>query len=274
MNQDSVVEEWVPAAQALDVLGMTGLAAKRTICKRAHAGIIRAKAKLFIADGTTRRDFQIPPGFWWAEGEAALEQNWSTGDFETWIDRKHRIRAFGVAFSRSDLEDARPYQPSASIDTLTSSRKESTPKGTCVFIGHGRSMVWRELKEFLKERLKLDVEEFNSTPTAGITTVDRLSEMLSKSAFAFLILTGEDEQSDNRTHARLNVVHEVGLFQGRLGFEKAIVLLEGGCEEFSNIHGLGQIRFPKGHISTAFEEIRRVLEREKIIAGSNFGVGI
>jgi hypothetical protein len=43
------------------------------------------------------------------------------------------------------------------------------------------------------------------------------------------------------------------------------VLLEEGCEEFSNIHGLGQIRFPKEDIRPAFEEIRRVLEREGLI---------
>ncbi len=45
--------------------------------------------------------------------------------------------------------------------------------------------------------------------------------------------------------ARMNVIHEAGLFQGRLGFTKAILLLEDGCSEFSNIQGLGQIRFPK-----------------------------
>ena len=66
----------------------------------------------------------------------------------------------------------------------------------------------------------------------------------------------------------MNVVHEAGLFQGRLGFEKAIILLEQGCEEFSNIHGLGQIRFQRGFIKSAFEEIRRVLEREAIIQRS------
>ena len=64
----------------------------------------------------------------------------------------------------------------------------------------------------------------------------------------------------------MNVVHEAGLFQGRLGFTKAIVLLEEGCEEFSNIQGLGQIRFPKGNIAAAFEEIRRVLEREDLLS--------
>jgi predicted nucleotide-binding protein len=38
-------------------------------------------------------------------------------------------------------------------------------------------------------------------------------------------MTAEDEQADGNHHARMNVIHEVGLFQGRLGFERAIVLL-------------------------------------------------
>ena len=60
-----------------------------------------------------------------------------------------------------------------------------------------------------------------------------------------------------KDHPR-QVVHEVGLFQGRLGFDKAIVRLEDGCEEFSNIEGLGQIRFPTGNIAAKFEEVRAV----------------
>jgi predicted nucleotide-binding protein len=79
-------------------------------------------------------------------------------------------------------------------------------------------------------------------------------------------LTGEDEQADGRLRARMNVIHEAGLFQGRLGFTRAIVLLEQGCEEFSNIHGLGQIRFPKGNIKAAFDEVRQILEREGLIS--------
>ena len=137
--------------------------------------------------------------------------------------------------------------------------------GTTVFIGHGKSPLWRELKDFLFDRLHLGVDEFNSVPTAGVPTVERLTEMLDAAAFAFLIMTAEDEQPDGKLRARENVVHEAGLFQGRLGFKKAIILLEQGCEEFSNIHGLGQIRFPKGNISAIFEEIRRALERERVI---------
>ena len=89
--------------------------------------------------------------------------------------------------------------------------------------------------------------------------------MLDSAAIAFLIFTAEDERADGEWQARMNVVHEAGLFQGRLGFERAIILLEAGCKSFSNIEGLGQIRFPKGDIAAAYEEVRRVLEREHLI---------
>jgi len=89
--------------------------------------------------------------------------------------------------------------------------------------------------------------------------------MLENSTFALLVLTAEDEIGGGKMQARLNVVHEAGLFQGKLGFKRAIVLLEDGCEEFSNISGLGQLRFLKGNLSVIFEELRKVLERESLI---------
>lgn len=145
------------------------------------------------------------------------------------------------------------------------SMKGSEMIGTNVFIGHGGSLIWLQLKDFIEGRLKLPWDEFDRSSAAGYTVVERLSEMLDAAVFAFLILTGEDGQSDGAMNPRMNVVHEAGLFQGRLGFKRAIILLEDGCEEFSNIHGLVQIRFPKGNIKASFEEIRRVLEREGVI---------
>jgi predicted nucleotide-binding protein len=138
-------------------------------------------------------------------------------------------------------------------------------EGTRVFIGHGGSLLWRELKDFLQDRLTLPWDEFNRVPVAGVPNITRLAEMLDTAAIAFLVMAAEDERADGALVARQNVIHEAGLFQGRLGFTRAIVLLEDGCEEFSNIAGLGQIRFPKGRIATAFEDVRRVLEREGII---------
>ncbi len=143
---------------------------------------------------------------------------------------------------------------------------EVVSQGKRVFIGHGQSPLWRELQDFIQNRLHLKWDEFNREPAAGLATIERLGSMLNEACFAFLVLTAEDQYKDGSIRARQNVVHEVGLFQGKLGFRKAIVLLEEGCEEFSNITGMVQVRFPKENISAKFEEIRRVLEREGIIS--------
>ena len=159
------------------------------------------------------------------------------------------------------------------MSIIEASPTESDP-GERIFIGHGHSNEWLKLEKFLKDRLNLEVEEFDGKPPAGFTVKERLEQMLVSSCFAFLVLTAEDEIADaesedehekTRIQARMNVIHEAGLFQGRLGFDKAIILLEEDCEEFSNIHGLVHIPFPKNNIKAAFEEIRRVLEDRGII---------
>ena len=134
-----------------------------------------------------------------------------------------------------------------------------------IFIGHGHSRDWKDLKDFLVEKLGLEFEEFNRIPTPGLSNKERLLEMLDRCPFAFLVMTAEDEKKDGKVQARANVIHEAGLFQGRYGFERAIVLLEHGCEEFTNMAGIGQIRFTSGKIAAESEQIRGVLERERMI---------
>ena len=75
-------------------------------------------------------------------------------------------------------------------------------------------------------------------------------------------MTGEDLKEDGTITARPNVIHEVGLFQGKLGFSKAIVLLEKGTEEFSNLYGIQQIRFTKDNIKETFGEVLAIIKRE------------
>jgi hypothetical protein len=67
--------------------------------------------------------------------------------------------------------------------------KTANRVGTNVFIGHGRSGLWRELKDFIQDRMRLPWDEFNRVPVAGITNVARLSEMLDAAAIAFLVMT-------------------------------------------------------------------------------------
>ncbi len=152
----------------------------------------------------------------------------------------------------------------AALDNLPSVTEKGL-YGRRVFIGHGRSLLWMVLKDFIADRLGLPWDEFNREAPAGHATTERLQAMMSQAAFAFLIMTAEEEHADTTMHARPNVIHEVGLFQGHLGFSRTIVMLEEGCSEFSNIVGLSQIRFPRGDITARFEEIRRVLERERLL---------
>ena len=246
-------DEWISANKALNLLGkkFNSLIA---ICTRAHAGMVKTRAKLFIQDKKRFENIELPSEFWWAKGHEALNQNWQTGDFDTWIDHNHHWQAFGVEFLRSDIENMG-----------TVSEKEPKMAGKKVFIGHGQSLLWMKLQGFIQNRLGLAVDEFNVEATAGLTTKERLEEMLDEAAFALLVMTAEDEQPDGTKRARENVIHEIGLFQGRLGFRKAIVMLEHGCTEFSNITGTSQIRFNKGDIESKFEEVRHTLERENII---------
>ena len=191
------------------------------------------------------------------------------------MQTKETIDAIGQlrTIAQTTMQHAMRIDPSerqttgSQVVRIEPSESQNTNNSKVVFIGHGRTHTWRVLKDFLEDRLGLEVEEFNRVSVAGRTTTERLEEMLRRAAFAFLVLTGEDETEGGGLQPRMNVVHELGLFQGRLGFERAIILLEDGCEEFSNIHGLGQIRFRRNDIASAFEEIRRVLERERVVGG-------
>jgi hypothetical protein len=269
-------EDWITAREAVELLKPvrgSEYGAQKTICERAHDKLISARAGRLIVENHSRRpakrseqnDVEVPSEFWWARGHEVLKQTWSTGDFETWIGKEVLVRAYGVKFLRSDIMCMVPPDL-AGLPAVQA--PQSAARGTKIFIGHGHSSVWRELKDFIVDELKLPYHEFNAVPPAGVTNVARLKKMLDDAAFAFLVLTAEDQAADGEMQARLNVVHEAGLVQGHLGFEKAIILLEDGCKEFSNIHGLGQIRFPAGSISAKFEEVRRVLKREGIIQSS------
>ncbi len=142
----------------------------------------------------------------------------------------------------------------------TASTKTSPADGSIqIVIGHGRSRVWRDLKEWLRDNYDCKVHEFNSQSVVGRANKEILLDLIQKGNVAFVVMTAEDETGDGAKRARQNVIHEVGLFQGALGFENAAILLEEGCAEFSNIAGLGQIRFPLGDISPAFEAIRQYM---------------
>ena len=147
-----------------------------------------------------------------------------------------------------------------------SSRLERPPKppppSPNIFIGHGRSNVWRDLKDHLQDDHGYNIVSHEIGARAGYAIRDILEDMLSESAIALLVMTGEDEMKDNKLLPRLSVVHELGLLQGHLGFGRATVLLEEDTRESANIHCIQQIRFANCNIRESFVEVLATLRRE------------
>lgn len=105
-----MAEHWIEAAQALEIIGDP-----ISLCTRLHAGLLRARAKSFSNAGAIQHDVAIAKEFWWAEGHEALDQNWRSGDFSTWIASAHQYHAFGVMFPLGDVLAMLPFERRAII---------------------------------------------------------------------------------------------------------------------------------------------------------------
>lgn len=132
-----------------------------------------------------------------------------------------------------------------------------------VFIGHGRDNCWRAVKDFLEDECDVAVASFESQSRGGYAIDDVLMTCLDECSMAVCILTAEDDTGAKSTmRARQNVIHEVGLCQGRYGVERVALLVEDGVEEFSNIDGIIHLPFPRGRVEATFHELHRMLKRE------------
>jgi predicted nucleotide-binding protein len=147
-------------------------------------------------------------------------------------------------------------------DALRPAPPPQPPSPPTVFVGHGRSPLWRDLKDHLHEQHGYEVVAYETGARAGHTIRDIVNQMMDESSFAVLVMTAEDVLEDGTERARQNVVHETGLFQGRLGFDKAIVAIEQGVEPFSNLQGIHQLRFSKGNIKEVYGDVLATLLRE------------
>lgn len=131
-----------------------------------------------------------------------------------------------------------------------------------VFIGHGGNPLWKDLKNHLTDHHPYSVEAYETGSRSGHTIRDVLDTMLNATSFAVLVMTPEDDQADGTVRARQNVVHEAGLFQGRLGFPRVAILAEEGVDLFSNIDGIQYIPFKKGNIREIYGDVLAALKRE------------
>jgi predicted nucleotide-binding protein len=206
-------------------------------------------------------------GFLFAEYEVAWRHNIVTRHtFKIYAARQridvHTDVSMGES-SRGEIERVLSVFREAA-DRARVPHPPSPPKPRpIVFIGHGGSGQWRDLKDHLQDQHGYKVVAYETGARAGHTIRDVLDSMMSEATFAVLVMTAEDLQADGETmRARQNVVHEVGLFQGALGWDRAIVAVEKGAEVFSNLQGIHQLRYSEGNIKEIFGDVLATLKRE------------
>lgn len=127
-----------------------------------------------------------------------------------------------------------------------------------IFLGHGRNPVWSRILAFIKDELGFSVEAFESESRVSSHIIEILSKFLNECDAAVIVLAGDDYTSTGNVRARQNVVHEIGLFQGRYGFDRVILFQEATIEEFSNVSGLQTVRYSSSP-EEGFYELQRAL---------------
>lgn len=182
------------------------------------------------------------------------------------VDARAKLRDDNLRALRDDVAShPEHYKSKIAAQPETTGRKSVSIGQDKIFLGHGRSLLWHRVERYLEKDKKLRVEAWESVSHSGEQVVAVLEGLLNSCTFAVLVVTGEDEMAQGPVRARQNVVHEIGLFQGRLGFRRVALLEQWGTESFSNIDGLQTIPFPDQTIEASFPELERMLKREGVI---------
>jgi len=135
-------------------------------------------------------------------------------------------------------------------------QEQSTSKS--VFIGHGTDPIYTKVVADVTAEFDVKTNYYERDSILGDQVIQRLTTMLHRCSFAIIIATADD-LAEGGYRARQNVVHEIGLFQGRLGFDRVAVLIEQGVEQFSNNSGLQVAFFKKGDIASTYPALFKAL---------------
>ncbi|SFM53846.1 Predicted nucleotide-binding protein containing TIR-like domain [Paenibacillus sp. 1_12] len=214
---------------------------------------------LLMLNGMFTSD-EITQEYDYAYGDLAVSSSWNESYYYFKNTFNAKMSKLDSIIGRLELM---PTELESIQEQIPYIQEKAKPQS--IFIGHGRSKLWSRVKSFLHDDYGIDSFTFETESHVGESIVPILEVFMGKASFAILILTAEDEVSEGKIRARQNVIHEAGLFQGRLGFKKAILLRQEGLDDFSNVDGLQYIGFSADNIEQTFYELGRVLKREGVI---------
>jgi sugar/nucleoside kinase (ribokinase family) len=132
-----------------------------------------------------------------------------------------------------------------------------------VFIAHGAGTQWEAVRRFLEQECGVTVYSLPADQR-GAELAQTMRHHLSRCDFGVCLLTSAADHGD-ASRAEQGVVHQAGILQGRYGFRRVAILVEEGCETFSNVAGLIRLDFPAGHVDSTFWQLERMLRREGVV---------
>jgi predicted nucleotide-binding protein len=269
-------EDWISAAAALALLKPTlgESTAMLTIAERAHDEIVRSRAARLVMKHPDKKaqvdqGCEVPSGFWWARGHSALKQNWTAGDFETWIGQTIHLRAYGVRFLRSEIMQIIPADLPAEPATASDLPKRGGRSPNKVFLVHGHDEAVLQAAARFVEQLGLQAIILREQADQGRTIIEKFEACAAEVGFAIVLLTPDDlsgpaDGAASGARARQNVVFELGYFAGKLGRGRTCLLRKGNVDIPSDLYGVIYTEIDPA------EGWKRKLARELKAAGFNF----
>ncbi|MGV9676186.1 PfkB family carbohydrate kinase [Nocardia sp. NPDC003482] len=136
-----------------------------------------------------------------------------------------------------------------------------------VLIVHDENPQWQEVRKFIETRCGIPTEHLGPSDFAADRLAETVDGPVSRCGFAVCLLSAKNSARGSRQPDQM-IVHQVGILQGRYGFGRVALLVEYGCDLFTNLSGLIRLGFPAGRVEAKFVELQRMLLRELLTVGS------
>jgi len=147
-------------------------------------------------------------------------------------------------------------------------KRDAAAQPTQVFLIHGHDELNAlKLEKHLRDNHGLTATILSDVAGKGRTLIEKFEEEALKAAYAFALLTPDDEvqtAGGQYAQARPNVAFELGWFYGRLGRSRVCVLLKKGTRLHSDLDGINRIEF-EGSVDEVATEIERELRASALI---------
>jgi len=169
---------------------------------------------------------------------------WTGAPGENERDARYFASQVGVAAA---LIDAAIYELELRNDQREGgSVADGTAADGPIFVVHGRDDARKyELIRLLDRAVEREAIVLHEQASRGDTILEKLERHAEVASFAIVLLTSDDEgrlRGDStrqlRLRGRQNVILETGVFIGRLGRSRVVILQDPDVEQPSDLHGL------------------------------------